>query len=266
MFSLPIHRLSRRAAVVTGSVGVALVAACADTATAPPGNAPTAPSSLPTGANAGMFSGISPVVDGVMSPGEYNGAATISFRAMLPPNAQGSGTPVTVYITHDKTYLYLATVFDRKSAFHPADGVFFEFDKDNDGLREDGDETLGVSAWGPGAPMPFPGMDLHRRTVNNVSANAFDTSEGGTNNAISAWGAVGTTGVFEIRQELNSMDDPRDLSIDFSNGAKTVGIMTQVQLEADPIGSGQNVNTFKPSFFTYCKLTLGKKVTSVSCP
>src|SRR5688572_21182024 len=116
MFSLSIPRLRRRGALAAGTVCVALVAACSDNATAPAGAGPMSPPSLPTGANSGMFSGTPPVVDGIMTPGEYDGAATISFRAMLPPNAQGSGTPVTVYITHDKTYLYLATVFDRKSA------------------------------------------------------------------------------------------------------------------------------------------------------
>jgi hypothetical protein len=258
--------ISRRAVVVVGSAGLVFAAACSDDSTAPSPATPAVRASIPADANLGTFSGISPVVDGVMSPNEYKGAATISFRVQLPPNIQGGATPATVYITHDKTYLYLATVFDRQSPFHPSDNVFFEFDKDNDGVREDGDETLGIGAYPLGTPLPLAGMDLYRKTVNNVSFNEFDTVGGGTNNALSAFGAIGTKGVFEIRQELNSTDDSHDFSIDFTNGAKTIGIMTQVMLEADPVGSGQNIYTFKPTFFTYCKLTIGKKITSVACP
>lgn len=202
----------------------------------------------------------------MLSPGEYDGAAKVSFRAIHPSSVPGGATPVTVYVTHEKTYLYLAAIFDRKSPFHPSDNVFYEFDKDNDGLREDGDESLGVGAYPAGTPQPLSGMDLYRKTVNNVSFNEFDTVGGGANSALSAFGTVGTTGVFELRQELNSADDAHDFSINPQNGAVTLGIMMQVMLEDDPIGSGVNVFTFKPSFTSYCKLTIGKKTTQVVCP
>jgi len=263
MLSLDFSRIACRVVIVAGIV---TTVACSDDSTAPRPVTSAAASAANGTANLGNLIGASPVIDGVMSPGEYTGAAVIQFRAALPPNVQGGGTPVTVYITHDKTYLYIATVFDRMSPFHPADNVFFEFDKDNDGLREDGDESLGVSAYPAGTPQPLAGMDLYRRTVNNTSFNEFDTAAGGANNALSAFGAVGTKGVFEIRQELNSTDDAHDISVSFANGAQTIGMMSQVMLEADPVGSGQNVYSFKPSFTSYCQLTLGKKTTSVTCP
>jgi hypothetical protein len=264
MLSLDFSHTARRVAIV---VGIVSTVACADDSTAPRPVTASAPASPAIGgANLGNLIGPSPVVDGVMTAGEYTGAAVIKFRAALPPNVLGGGTPVTVFITHDKTYLYIATAFDRKSPFHPSDLVFFEFDKDNDGLREDGDESLGVSAYPAGTPLPLAGMDLYRKTVNNTSANYFDAVDGGANNALSAFGAIGTKGVFEIRQELNSTDDAHDFSIDFTNGAQTIGIMSQVSLEADPVGSGQYVHSFKPSFTSYCQLTIGKKTTSVVCP
>ena len=46
----------------------------------------------------------------------------------------------------------------------------------------------------------------------------------------------------------------------------TLGMQIGVQLEADPVGSGITVDTYKPTFATYCQLTLGKKTTAVTCP
>ena len=95
MLSLDISHIARRVVIVAGVVSTV---ACSDDSTAPRPVTSTAASAASGGANLGNLIGVSPVVDGVTSPGEYDGAAVIKFRAALPPNVQGGGTPVTVYI------------------------------------------------------------------------------------------------------------------------------------------------------------------------
>ena len=254
--------IARRTALVAGILLSA--AACSDDATAPqPARVPSGISAVDNPDLASLVA-ISPVVDGKLSAGEYSNAAVIKFVATLPPSALGTGrTPVNVFVTHDATYLYIATVFDRKAPFHPADMVGYEFDNDNDGVRENGDDVLITGA--SGVPnVVYPGADFYR--WNNGVSNQGDNATGGTIDVISAWGAVGTQGVFETRHPLNSADDAHDFSIDLQNGAVTLGMEIMVSLELNPVGSGTFVHSFKPSATTYCQLTIGKKITSVSCP
>jgi hypothetical protein len=204
----------------------------------------------------------SPTLDGVIGAGEYNGAATVTFNADLP---SGGTTPVTVYISHDNTYMYLAATFDRGSPFHLNDIVGFEFDNDNDGIREDGDDIVLSGPTDP-AFVVHSGGDYYR--FSNGTANQsdeFPISEGGTIDVLSVFGVSGTTGVFEFRHDLNSADDAHDFSID-PTPPQTVGVQISVSLEADPVGSNTYTHSFKPSFTTYCQLTISKKATSVTCP
>lgn len=257
MLPLDLFRAGRRGAATVGTIAIVSTAACSDSATAPQPK-PSKPPTSALGPNLGKNPIVPPVVDGVFSPDEYKGAATLSFRVVLPPTVPGSATPATVYVTHDGTYLYLATVFDRKSPFHPADLVAFEFDNDNDGIREDGDDIVSADANRP-QHVALTGGDFYR--FNGGADNQSDP----VLNASSAWGTVGTMGVFEIRHELNSTDDAHDFSIKPANGAVTVGMITQVSLENDPVWSSVWTHTAVPSFMTYCHLTIAKKTTSLAC-
>jgi hypothetical protein len=254
------HLLSpmlRRTAVVASAL--LTTAACSDEPTSARRAARVPPGiSAVDNPDLGKNSIVPPVVDGVFGPGEYDGAATFSFRVMLPTSVPGTSM-ATTYITHDQTYLYIATVFDRNSPFHYTDKVGYEFDLDNDGVREDGDDILITGASG-NPNVAHIGADFYR--FNNGGWNQSDP----VINNLSAWGVVGTKGVFETRHELNSTDDAHDMSINWANGAVSIGMQTMISLEQDPAWSNLWVHTFKPSQFTYCKLTLGKKVTSVSCP
>lgn len=255
MNALDFSHFGHRVAVVAGGVAIALSVACSDDATAP---RPADPAIAGVGgASLGKNAPVSPIVDGKLTAGEYAGGDSISFRVMIP-TTEGA-QPAMVYITHDKQYLYIATTFDRKSPFHTNDIVVYEFDNDNDGIREDGDDIFGGQAF-PNQNVQYLGADFYR--FNNGAANQSDP----VINSISAFGSIGTKGVFEARQELNSTDDAHDFSIDPTTGAVTVGMIVQVSLEADPVGSNVYVHTLKPSFTTYCKLTIGKKTTSVACP
>jgi hypothetical protein len=230
--------------------------ACSDAGT------PTSPS--PAALNAASLAKLPPpppAIDGVMSPGEWDGAATFPFRVYVPTTA--GAVPATVYVTHDKTYLYLAVTFDRTSPFHPSDIIGFEFDNDNDGIREDGDDIVFESA---GVPQNVAGLGGDFFRFGGGAQNQSDGAGGGTNDVLAAWGTLGTVGVFEYRHPLMSGDAGHDFSIDPSGSPVTVGMQTSVQLERDPVGSGLTVNTFYPSFTSYCKLTIGKKTTSVACP
>lgn len=203
-----------------------------------------------------------PVVDGVITAGEYDAGATLTFPATLP---SGGTTPVTVYIARDRTYLYLAMRFDRGSPFHANDIVAFEFDNDNDGIREDGDD--GILS---GPPSTFgtavPGGDVYRAHDDFSSFSQSDTEDGGTTDVILGNGESGTIGTFEMRKELNSGDSAHDFIIDPMRGSQTIGFLVQVSLENDPAGVNTYVHTFKPSFTTYCQLTFTKKTMAMSCP
>src|SRR5512138_3330688 len=134
MLSRAFPSVSRPVACLAGAIVMASTVACSDQPTAPmPGPALDTPSF-------GKNTVLAPIVDGKITPGEYDGAAKVDFRVMLP-TTEGA-QPATVYITHDKQYLYLAATFDRKWPFHTADRVGFEFDNDNDGIREDGDDIV----------------------------------------------------------------------------------------------------------------------------
>ena len=251
--SFGLSQIGRRAAVVFGLVALVSAVACSDDATAP------VAASIPAAGspNLGKSLVITNIVDGKITPGEYTKGDSIKFRVMIP--TPEVATPATVYITHDKKYLYLATTFDRKSPFHTSDLVLFEFDNDNDGVREDGDDIIGGQAFA-NQYVQYNGIDFYR--FNNGNANQSDP----VINTISAFGAIGTQGVFETRHELNSLDNAHDISIDWANGAVTVGMLVQVSLEKDPVGSGNYLHTFKPSFTTYCQLKIGKTTTNVTCP
>lgn len=263
MLSLGFSRAGRRAGIVVGSVAIAATVACSDNA-AVPATAPASPAVSEPNLVQQLVA--FPKVDGKIKGGEYAGGDSIKFRVRVPLTNE-TGVPATAYITHDKTHLYMAVRFDRLSPFQPADAAFFEFDKDNDGVMELGDETLGLTAYPAGTPLPVAGMDLHRtQDQNGTWYNQFDTYGGlGTNNALSAFGVIGTKGTFEIRQELNSTDDANDISIDWSNGPVTIGMRLYVSLEKLPVGSGNNVYSVVPTWYTYCQLTIGANTTSVSC-
>src|SRR5262245_43770550 len=51
-------------------------------------------------------------VDGVLSPGEWTGAATVTFTAFVP---EGGTTPVTLHVMNDRVNLYLALSIVRSS-------------------------------------------------------------------------------------------------------------------------------------------------------
>jgi hypothetical protein len=259
MHSLAFSPIVRRSAVIVGLI--ASTVACSDEATAPK-QARRVPPGISAVDNPDLAkkSVLPPDVDGIIAPGEYKGGVSLSFQARVPAGLLNVYTPVTVHVTRDQTYLYLAATFDRQSPVHPADRVSFEFDNDNDGVREDGDDILLRTAQGT-PNVAGGGGDYYR--FNNGMYNQSDAGDGGTLDALSSWGAIGTKATFEIRQPLDDADDAHDISI---LGGMTIGMQMMVALEKGPVGSGEFLTSFHPSSTTYCQLTVGDtKVTSVSC-
>jgi len=267
MLSLAFSRTARRSAVVAGLI--ASTVACSDEATAPRQSA-RVPSGISAVDNPDlmMLPVRPPVVDGIIKAGEYTGGVSLSFDASVPAGLISLPTRVRVQVTRDQTYLYLAMTYDRKSPIHPMDHIAYEFDNDNDGSREEGDDALSVYANGTPNVAQVAG-DGHRYKTSTGSAIQRDNLDGGTIDGLVAWGAAGggTKITYEIRQPLNSADNAHDFSIAPIFGSQTVGMQMMVALEKGPIGSLEFLRTHHPSFTTYCQLTVSNaKVTSVSCP
>ena len=233
----------------------ALIAAgCSDA------SAPVSPDPSTLGGASFTRPSAGPVVNGIIADGEYDSGASVTFPVSLPT---GGTATATVSFTHDRTDLYMAISFDRGSAFHRNDIVGIEFDNDNDGIRENGDDIV-LSGWLPELNRAYDGGDWYR--FNNGNDNGPDDFDGGTQEVTQAWGVVGTRGTFEMRHDLDSDDDAHDFSIDPMRSAQTVGFIVQVSLEYDPAGVNTYLHSFKPSSATYCRLTIGKKTTAISCP
>ena len=261
MSSFRLTRIACSTAVL--AVALVLTTACSDEATAP--QSTRLPSGISAVDNPDLAKNLTilPTIDGTISKGEYTGAATFTYMAQVPSAFSIVKTPVTVYVMHDDTNLYLAATFDRKSPFRDNDLIAFEFDNDNDGLRENDDDILLKAPSGQPNVLGNIG-DFYR--FNGGISNASDASDGGTMDGNASWGVIGTKGVFEFRHPLNSADNLHDFSVNPWIFPQTVGIQSEVQLEAGAVGSGQYARTFKPSSTTYCKLTISKTNTVVICP
>ena len=253
MTSLSFSHIGRRAAVVASAVAIVSTAACSDEATAPRS------ATVPAAANLQAAAIVMPSIDGIAGSGEWDSAALIPLQVLLP---NGSATPASALFMHDRQYLYMSVVFDRKSPFHANDVVGFEFDNDNDGIAENGDDLAFMS---PGSPqnVQVPGGDFYR--YNGGASSKSDVAGGGTNDLIVSWGTMyGTLGIFEMRKPLVSNDKGHDFSIPLSLAPVTLGVRVRVSLETNPVGSNTYVHTAKPTWTTYCKLIIYK--TSTSAP
>ena len=258
MTSLGFSHIGRRAAVVASAVAIVSTTACSDEATAPRSAAAPAAANLGV---AGSGAIVMPRIDGTITSSEWDGAALIPLQVPLPNGTTQQGNALFM---HDRQYLYMAVVFDRKSPFHANDVVGFEFDNDNDGIAENGDDLAFMS---PGSPqnVQVPGGDFYR--YNSGASSKGDVADGGTNELVVSWGTMfGTFGVFEMRKPLNSSDNAHDFSIPLSLAPWTLGVKVRVSLESDPVGSNTYVHLAKPGWTSYCKLTIHPTLSTAVCP
>jgi hypothetical protein len=154
-------------------------------------------------------------LDGVISPGEWDAAGSVTLLINLP----GGGTaPATLFVMNDAANLYLALRFAPNAA-DPANSVSlaFEFDNNDDGIAANGDDLIGFS----------PGIDFVDQFRTNTppcppgsseAACAFtDVSAGGTNDGAGFFANDGTVSVFEMRHPLNSGDIGHDFALSVGN-------------------------------------------------
>jgi len=236
-------------------------AACSDGAVAPHPTRVTASASSavgPTGSYA--IYDTPPVIDGVMDPGEWNGAEWSTFPVWIPGDIMFPSSTATVYVGRDPSYMYLALTFDRNSPFRSNDHVSFEFDRDHDGVAETGDDIVGIYAT---SQSPF---DNYRFKAGMFVAS--DESNGGANNAIGRFKTSGGKGVIEIRKEMNSADVAHDFSIDNAGGGGyvTMGMRTMIALEKGQPGSATYDRSWEPGYSTYCTLLVARRRVEISCP
>ena len=145
-----------------------------------------------------------PVVDGVLEPGEWDAAGRYDFQANRSP-AEGGGTvPATLFVMNDATNLYLAL---RVSVTDLGNSTF-------DGL------------FTPAPQSPFvPGSDILRAVPWGLEDSfwhqtgpsswdwALDSAFGGTLDGTAQAQVTGGVGVFEVMHPLNDADDLHDFSL-----------------------------------------------------
>ncbi len=178
------------------------------------------------------FSGLgTSTIDGVMSPGEWDNAAKVDFQASLPSSEGGGTTPATLYVMNDGLNLYMAVKIKR-SSFGFQTNFLVDFDNNNDGIAEIGNDGLQMSIGNyvnlmfgdyyryvkPGDPV---GSD------NGWQLDTADTVNMGTSDISAFAKNDGTYTIFELSHLLCSKDSLHDFCL--KRGA-TVGFRATLQL------------------------------------
>lgn len=186
------------------------------------------------GTGAGLSGYGTATIDGGMSMGEWDKAARIDFQANIPSNDGGGTTPATLYVMNDKTNLYLAVRIARTS-FGGATNPVFEFDNDNDGVREPGDDGYGMYV---GIYSSATFLDAYRYTcpgspAGSAGCSALDTETtrgilpAGANNGAAAAKNDGAYTIIEMSHPFNSGDRLHDFSLKYGD---TVGFSLNLRL------------------------------------
>ncbi len=164
-------------------------------------------------------------VDGIMSPGEWSAADSVTFAVALPQvDSMGPTTPATLYVMNDDTVLYFALRLQRP-AFGGATSFVVEFDNDHDGARDDGDDVIGLNV---GELLPVAFFDSYRVTCegappNSAGCGAYDPSVDGSAGASVDSGYT----ILELAHPLRSSDTGHDISL---SSGQTVGFDVSVRL------------------------------------
>jgi hypothetical protein len=161
-----------------------------------------------------------PAIDGTLSAGEWNDAASVTVTLVSQTSESHSAT---IYEKNDAVNLYLA-VRVLGDDFNTQDGVFFYFDNNHNGngAMEQGDDWLYLLAWATGRGLAVDGYyDANLGTGTYVSDDSYQ----GTNDIVgsashSNIGAIGDY-TFELTHPLDTTDDAHDFSLKLGD---TVGV------------------------------------------
>jgi hypothetical protein len=154
------------------------------------------------------------VVDGLLSPGEWDAAGHYDFQANRAP-AEGGGTvPATLFVMNDSANLYLALrVSVTNLGYSAFDGIFPAPDPNPFGP---GNDILRAT------PTSFEDIHWHPVGPNNWDWLA-DVADGGTRDGVAAVHQSGGVGVFEVAHPLNSADDQHDFSLTIPKHVRFIG-------------------------------------------
>lgn len=195
------------------------------------------------------------VIDGTLSSGEWDDAGQVSFNANLPG---GGTTPATLFVMNNETDLYLAVRFQR-SFVDPGNTLAFEFDNDNDGVAENGDDLLLVNPASSPAFVDEFRTNISPCTSTSEAACGFkDTDHGGTNDGAGAFANDGTFSVYEMSHPLNTADDDHDFSLAFGD---IVGMFLSLRMiGVDGEFPDDFGDTDFPGFRNYLAITIATPV------
>ena len=145
-----------------------------------------------------------PVVDGVLAPGEWDSAGHYDFQAKRAP-AEGGGTvPATFYVMNDATNIYVALRVSVANLGYSAFDVAFHAPAPN--AVGPGNDVLRTT------PSSFEDMHYHFVPPFNYPWMA-DVQDGGTRDGAAVVRTHGDFSVFEVVHPLNSADDGHDFSL-----------------------------------------------------
>ncbi len=173
------------------------------------------------------------VVDGVMSPGEWDRALTYDFLASVPG---GGVTPVMLFIQNDARNIYFAVRYARAGVDAGDNRFGFEFDTNNDGLG------------------PAPGDDYFgfQQSPTTVFYDAY-RSGGGESvtddprpDGAGAFHNDGSASVFEISHPLNSGETGQDFAL---SPGSNIGFFMYLII-------GGVTTTYPGPFISYAPITI----------
>jgi hypothetical protein len=145
-----------------------------------------------------------PVVDGVLAPGEWNAAGHYEFQARRAPAHGGGTVPATLFVMNDSTNLYLALSAAVPSVGYGGFSAVFHAPGQNP--FAEGTDIL--TLWN----STFEDFHYHQTSPNSWDWLA-DVADGGTNDGTGAVNESGGVTTFELSHPLNSADDRHDFSL-----------------------------------------------------
>ncbi len=173
------------------------------------------------------------VVDGLLSPLEWDSAARVDFEAVLPVIDGGARVPASIFVMNDASNLYLAASLGGipGCTYNPN----FMFNNDNHGASSElGDDWLAAHL-----PASASGgvdlLDIFVYPVGNAGLDTFAGSgyppAGTIDGSAAGSHPGGTTTWVEISHPLDSADDAHDFSLRPGDG---VGLA----FDAHTLGAG----------------------------
>ena len=182
-----------------------------------------------------------PVIDGTMSPGEWDNAVSKTFTMNLP----GGGTqPATFFVMADDTNLYVALQYARDS-LDSINNFNVQFDKAHNDSTSPGDDDIRATG----------SSGFTDRFVTSGFTFESDTNDGGTNDGSAARTLASGFITHEMSHPFNSADDSHDISMQVGD---TVGLQPSIQL-------GFTETFFPPGFAnTFGDLTLSSPACNIS--